>query len=695
MRKLIFMLLSAALTGTSMLPVAYADEGMWTLDNFPSGTVAEKYGAKIDQAWLDHVRLSTIRLSNCTASYVSPDGLILTNHHCAEACLAEHSTKDKSLIETGFLAATRGEEKRCAAQIADTLVAMENITDKVSAAIRGLDDKAANDARKKALTELEQACEQASAKDRKLGAVKCETVELYQGGQYFLYKYKRYSDVRLVFAPESGIAAFGGDPDNFQFPRYCLDMSVLRAYENGKPAKTPNNLRINFSGPAAGDLIFVSGHPGSTDRLLTLAQLKSDRNDTLPQWLLRYSELRGRYVEFSKIDAQAERIVRDPLNTLENSIKVRRKELDALHDDALLARKGEDDAKLQAAAAANAQLREAGVDPWQQLDKALAVQHAILLPYTYIEGAAGFNSRLFRYARTLVRGATERGKPNTDRLREFTEASLPRIEQNLAAPIPVYPELERLTLVFSLERMREWLGPDHPVVRSLLSKDSPDTLAARLISATKLGDPATRMALWKGGAAAVDASDDPMIALAKLVDPDARAVRKRYEDEVEAPTQIASERIARVRFAALGTSVYPDATFTLRLNFGTVQGWNENGSPVEPFTKLQTAFARATGEAPFRIPDSWMKVKDQLDPATPVNFSSNNDIVGGNSGSPVINAHGEIIGLAFDGNIHSISGSYWFDTEKNRMIAVHPAIIREALTKVYGAHELYKELGGR
>jgi hypothetical protein len=694
MRKLIWMLLSAAIIGFATMPPAQADEGMWTYDNFPSRTVADKYGAKIDQAWLDHVRLATIRLSNCTATFVSPDGLILTNHHCAESCLAEHSSKDKSLIETGFLAATRGEEKRCGAQIADTLVGMENITEKVNAAVRGLEDKAANDARKKALTELEQACEQASVADRKSGALKCESVKLYQGGQYFLYKYRRYTDVRLVFAPEAGIAAFGGDPDNFQFPRYCLDMAVLRAYENGKPAKTPNILRINFNGPAKGGLIFVSGHPGSTDRLLTLAQLKSDRNDNLPQWLLRASELRGRYVEFSKLDAQAERIVFDPLRFLENSIKVRRRQLDALHDDALLSRKAADDAKLRAAAAADARPRESGGDPWLQLEQALAVEHVINLPYVYLEAGAGFNSRLFAYARTLVRGAAERGKSNTDRLREFTEASLPRIEQRLAAPVPVYPELERLTLVFSLERMREWLGPDHPVVRRLLSKESPDALAARLVDGTKLGDPAARMSLWTGGAAAVEASTDPMIQIAQLVDPDARAVRKRYEDEVEAPTQLASERIARVRFALLGTSVYPDATFTLRLNFGTVQGWVENGQPVEPFTKLQTAFERATGAPPFRIPDSWMKVKDKLDLATPFDFTSNNDIVGGNSGSPVINAKGEIVGLAFDGNIHSISGSYWFDAEKNRMIAVHPAIIREALTKVYAARELYRELGG-
>jgi hypothetical protein len=320
------------------------------------------------------------------------------------------------------------------------------------------------------------------------------------------------------------------------------------------------------------------------------------------------------------------------------------------------------------------------------------VESGIFLPYMFTELGGGFNSHLFRYARALVRAAAERAKPNMARLREYTDAALPRIEQSLGAPIPIYPELEGITLVFSLERMREWLGPDDPMIRRILAKESPDQLAQRTISGTKLGDPAERLRLWKGGAAAVDASDDPMIQLAKLVDGDARAIRKRYEDEVEAPAQLASEKIARARFATLGTSVYPDATFTLRLNFGTVQGWNENGSPVKPFTRLETAFARATGAYPFNLPESWLKAKDKLELSTPFDFSSNNDIVGGNSGSPVINARGDIIGLAFDGNIHSISGSYWFDTQKNRMISVHTAVIREALTKVYGATELLQEM---
>ena len=665
---------------------AFADEGMWTFDNFPSSTVKQRYGADITSAWLDHVRLSTIRLTNCTASFVSPAGLMLTNHHCVETCLAEMSSKDKSLVDLGFIAASRAAEQRCPAQLADVLVGSEDVTNAVSKATAGLSDTAANDARKRTLTTLEQTCEQASAKTHS-GKLRCQVVTLYQGGQYFLYKYKRYDDIRLVFAPEGDIASFGGDPDNFQFPRWSLDFSVLRAYENDKPAVTPNYLQINFDGPAANQLVFVPGHPGSTARLQTRAQLELQRDLPLPITLMRASELRGRLIQFGTASPAAERIVEAPLNSLQNAIKVRRKELDALDDDALLNSKTEAEQQLRAAA------HISGPDPWHEIESALARERALYLQYTFLEIGAGFNSGLFRDARLLVRGADERAKHNIDRLREFTEASLPLIQRELYARVPVYPELEVLTLSFSLERMREWLGPDDPVVRKLLSKESPEALAARLIAETKLDDADVRKQLWRGGKTAVDASLDPMIEVARAVDIDARAVRKRYEDEVEAPIAAAAERIAAARFKAYGTDVYPDATFTLRLNYGTVQGWIEHGTAVEPFTYLGRAFERATGASPFKIPDSWMRVRAQLDMRTPFCISTNNDIVGGNSGSPLIDADGRIVGLMFDGNIHSIAGHYWFNAANNRAIALHPAIIREALDKVYGAKALLAELG--
>jgi hypothetical protein len=678
-----------------LLPgLALADEGMWTYDNFPATTVLEKYGAQITPQWLDRVRLATVRLSNCTASFVSRDGLILTNHHCVEACLAENSSRDKSLVEQGFVARSREQELRCGTQIADVLVEMQDVTDAVGSATRGLDDRQANDARKKKLTELETACEQAAGADRKRGPLKCESVTLYEGGQYFLYKYHRYTDVRLAFAPEIAIASFGGDPDNFQFPRWNLDMGLLRAYENGKPARIASPLHVDFAGPAAGDLVFVTGHPGSTDRQLTVAQLNLLRDTQLPPSLLRGSELRGRYIQFAKSGAAENRIVQEPLNSLENSIKVRRKQLDALLDGALIAQKQRDESALRARVAATRELAGLG-KPWDDIERASQRSRELYTEYSFLEGGAGFNSRLFRYARVLVRAADERAKRNTDRLREYTDAGLARIEQQLGANVPVYPDLERLTLSFSLERMREWLGPDHAVVRDLLGSESPDTLAAQAVGGTQLGDPAARLALWKGGAAALAASNDPMIRLARSVDATSRAIRKRVEDEVEAPERVATERIARARFALLGTKVYPDATFTLRLNYGTVQGWVENGQPVAPFTRLRTAFDRATGKDPFRIPASWLAVRDKLDMETPFDLSTNNDIVGGNSGSPLVNVKGDIVGLMFDGNIHSISGSYWFDTAKNRSIAVHTAIMREALGKVYGASALLEEISQR
>jgi hypothetical protein len=666
---------------------------MWTFHSPPTELVKQKYGVDLTPEWLEKVRLSTVRLSNCTASFVSPNGLILTNFHCTWACLNENSTKEKSLFEQGFLAGSREQEIRCQTQVADILVAYEDVTEKVNAATRGLDDKAANDARRKTLTQLEQACEQASRKDRKTGPLKCESVNLYAGGQYWLYKYKRYDDVRLVFAPESGIGMFGGDPDNFQFPRWCLDMAVLRAYDsNGRPASTPHFMKINFAGPAEHEPVFVSGHPGSTDRLLTVEQLKVMRDLDLPQALVRGSELRGRYIEFAKRGIEAERITDEPLSSLENSLKVRRKQLDALHDDAMLARKAAEEEALRHKLVPNPELLRAIGDPWGDIARAERIGRTLNLPYTFLENGAGFNSRLFSAARTLVRGAVERSKPSDDRLREFRDTALPRIEQRLAANTPIYPELEQLTLSFSLERMREWLGPDDPTVRELLAHESPDDLARRLIAGSRLADPQVRMALWKGGAAAVDGSNDTMIELARKVDERARAIRKKYEDEVDAVVRAASERIARARFAAYGTSVYPDATFTLRLSYGAVKGWDENGTPVAPFTQLGRLFERATGAEPFAVPQSWLKVKDQLDPATRFNLVTNNDIIGGNSGSPLINARGEIVGLIFDGNIHSIAGSFWFDDRLNRAVAVHPAIMREALAKVYGARQLLAQL---
>jgi Peptidase S46 len=672
---------------------AFGDGGMWTFHDFPRELVQREYGADITAAWLEQVRTATVRLSNCSASFVSANGLILTNHHCAEACLDDHSTAGHNLLQDGFLAGSRAAELKCSTQIADILRETENVTAKVIAALAGLDAKAANQARKKTLTQLEQACEEHS-RHGPFGPLKCESVDLYQGGQYWLYKYRRYDDVRLVFAPERDIAAFGGDPDNFQFPRWCLDMSLLRAYgPDGKPAATPNFLTIRPAGADAGELVFVAGHPGTTARLLTVAQLESLRDVDLPRWLLQGAELRGRYIQFGKSSAEAARIVEDPLSSLENTLKLRRKQLDALLDDRLLQAKRAQEAQLRAKVAADAELATATGDPWSEIAAAQQHEHELYLPYTFLELSAGFNSYLFTYARMLVRAAAERPKISTARLSEYRDAQLPRLQQLLLAPIPVYPQLEELTLSFGLDRMREWLGPDAPIVRQLLVGDSPDSLAARVVEGSRLADPQLRRQLWDGGTAAIAASQDPMIALARAVDAEARAVRKRFEDEVEAPDSAAAEKIARARFRIYGTAEPPDATFTLRLNFGTVQGWHDDDRDIEPFTHLTRLFERATGHEPFRVPDSWLRARGGLDMNTRFNMSTDNDIVGGNSGSPVIDRSGRLVGLIFDGNIHSIAGTYWYDARLNRAVAVDPAIMLEALRKVYGADALLAELG--
>jgi len=687
-RSIVFLLASFA--GLA----AHAEEGMWTFDNPPRAAIKQAYGVEVTDAWLKRLRLATIRLEQgCTASFISRDGLILTNHHCAESCIAQNSTAERDLLAGGFKAANREQELRCQAQAASVLVDMQSITDAVQAAVKGLPDADANKARKKELTRLEQGCEDASKKDARTGPLKCEAVTLYQGGQYWLYKYKRYEDVRLVLAPEAAIASFGGDPDNFQFPRWALDFSMLRAYEAGKPAKIAEPLRFNWSGAAEGDAVFVSGHPGGTDRLLTTSQLKFQRDAFLPLWLLRYSELRGRLIQYGKQSPESLRRSQDDLNTLENSIKVRRKQLDTLHDDVFMAQRASEEAALMAAVAANPELKATAGTAWDDIARAQQTYRNILAPYTFTEGAAGFNSQLYFYARALVRSAAERPKSNTERLREYTDAALPRVEQSLAADTPVYPDLEQVKLTFALERMREWLGPDDQLVRSVLGNESPDSLAAGLVNGTKLADPKVRLALYEGGQSAIDASDDPMIKLAKQVDPVARDMRKQYEDQVEGPTRSGQEAIAKARFATLGTGIYPDATFTLRLSYGAVKGWEEKGKPVAPFTVLQTAFDRATGRDPFRLPQSWLDAAPSIDlKSSRANFITTNDIVGGNSGSPMVNASGEIVGLAFDGNIHSISGSYWFDERQNRTIGVHPQYIRTALEKVYKAGWVLKEL---
>ena len=674
---------------------AVADEGMWTFDNVPQAAIQQQYGVTPTQPWLDKLRRSITRFeSGCTGSFVSPDGLVLTNHHCAMSCLAQLSSTSDNYVDNGFNTTTRSAEKKCPTQILSVLVEMEDVTAKVNSATAGLADAQANETRKQELGRLEAACTDKSKKNRG-GPLACESVTLYQGGQYFLYKYRRFDDVRMVFAPEHAIGAFGGDPDNFNFPRWSLDFSLMRVYEKGKPARTPDYLKWRSEGPQEGEATFIAGHPGSTSRLLTVSQLKFQRDVSVPSYLIRNSELRGRVIQWGKTGEEPTRIVSDYLQSIENSLKVYRGFETALLDDGLFERKSAQERELQEKAATDAKLSATVSKSWADTDAAQQRYRQIYDRYLYLESGAGFNSKLFTYARTLVRGAAERGKSNEQRLREFADSNLPKVSSGLLATTPLYPEFEQVTLSFSLDKLREALGPDDPIVRKLLSSESPESLAAKVIGETRLQDPAVRKALWEGGAAAIASSQDPMIALARDIDSEARAVRKIYEDEVQAPVAAAQERIAKARFAVLGTNTYPDATFTLRLSYGAVKGWVEKGTPVVPFTRVSRLYERATGKDPFRLPQPWLDARGKLDPSTPFCYVTTNDIVGGNSGSPLVDRQGRLVGLAFDGNLHSIAGSFWYDGELNRTVAVHPAIIITALRDVYGAKELANELLGQ
>jgi hypothetical protein len=665
---------------------ARADEGMWTLHDFPAAAVKDAVGAAIDADWLDRVQRSTARLDGgCTGSFASPDGLVLTNNHCTWGCIRDLSTDEKNLSEEGFFAPSAAEEVACPGARISVLMEMEEITEAIHGATAGKSEAEANEARKATLSRLESACEEA-------GELSCESVDLYHGGQYYLYKYKRYDDVRLVFAPELAVAAFGGDPDNFNFPRWDLDMSFLRVYEDGEPAETPNFLPWKAAGAQIGEATFVAGHPGSTDRLLTVAQLEDLRGSNLPQRLILFSELRGRMLQWATTSDDAARQVQQRILGIENAIKVWKNRLASLMDEEQMARKQAAELEIQHAVEADPQLAAAYGSAWSDIERALAVWSTMADRYRFIEGGLGFQGTLYAHAQTLVRGTQERVKPNEERLREYRETALPRVEQRLLADRPVSTEYETLRLAFSLDKLREWLGPDDAVVQMVLGNESPEELAASLLAGTLLADPEFRRGLWEGGPEAVAGSDDPLIALARKVEPAALELRKRYDDEIEALLTQASEKIAKARFAIYGKGAYPDATFTLRVSYGEVQGWLEKGEEVHPFTRIGRAFERATGKDPFRLPESWLENREALDLDTRFNFATNNDIIGGNSGSPVVDAEGRLVGLVFDGNIHSIAGAYWFDETKNRTVSVHVAAILEALRVVYGAERILDEL---
>ncbi|WP_233595995.1 MULTISPECIES: S46 family peptidase [Corallococcus] len=666
---------------------ARADEGMWTFNHFPSDAVAKKYGFKPTQAWLDTVRLGSARLTEgCSGSFVSPDGLVMTNHHCAHNCIAQLSTAKKDLSKDGFVARTPADEPRCPTMEVNRLTDIRDVTKDVQGATQGLQGEAFEDAQRAVFARLETAC--ATRDD-----LRCEVVTLYQGGRYDLYTYERMQDVRLVFAPETAIAAFGGDPDNFEFPRYDLDVSFMRVYRDGKPARTEPYFRWSKGGPKDGAVTFVPGNPGSTSRMNTLAQLAYQRDHSLPENLFWRSELRGRLQEFARRGPEFARMSEERLFELENAIKSMKGGREALVEPAFWAQLSDNERALRAKVGQDAKLQQQYGDAWDASAKAMDTLKTFRRELRMLEQVAGMGSQLFDVAATLVRATEEAGKPNEQRLPEFSEANRPATEQFLFNPAPMYPALEELVLGFYLTRLREDLSPDHPAVKAVLGKDSPEVVAKRAVRGSQLQTVAVRRKLLAGGTAAIAASKDPMVILARTLDGPAREVRKRYENEVAAVLKRNGERIGHARFDLYGTAVAPDATFTPRLSYGSVQGYTANGKQVAPFTTVAGLYMRATGQEPFKLPPSWLRAKAKLPPETPLNFVTSNDIVGGNSGSPILDAQAEIVGLAFDGNIQSLGGDYGFDAAVNRAVAVDSRGIEAALRQVYGAERLLKELG--
>jgi Peptidase S46 len=665
--------------------LASADEGLWTFDAFPSAKVQAAYGFSPTPEWLEHVQLSSVRLARgCSGSFVSEQGLVMTNHHCAHSCVEQLSTGGKDLVKDGFLARTQADEPKCPDVEVNQLVRISDVTARVRAATKGASGDEYEKALRAETARIERECQTSDD-------LRCDVVTLYQGGLHHLYTYRRFQDVRLVFAPELAIAFFGGDPDNFMFPRYDLDVAFLRVYQGGKPARMKDWFRWSSHGAQAGELTFVTGHPGGSSRSLTVAELQYQRDAALPDRLLSLAELRGLLHGFQLLGEEQKRISTAHLFYIENSYKALRGELEALQDAEFFRSKVAAEASLRADIAKEPERGARVLPAFEAVERAEKRLREIRVELNALEHGFRY-SDLFGMARNLVRAAEERPKPNEVRLREYRESNLPFLTQGLFSEAPIYPELEKLLLGHALEKARERLGPDHPAVKKLLGKESPAELAARVVDGTQLRDVAARRKLWEGGAAAVAATPDPLIALALAIDPDARAIRKAFEDEVEAVVKKNHEFIADARFALQGRSNYPDATFTLRLSYGQVKGWKEGTREVPPFTTLAGAYERATGRDPFALPESWLRTKDRLDLGTRFDFTTTNDILGGNSGSPVVNRNAEIVGLAFDGNIHSLGGDYGFDPAKNRAVAVHSDALLEALSKIYGAQRIVDEL---
>jgi hypothetical protein len=668
------------------------DEGMWLFNNPPKAHLKAKYNFEPTDAWLNHLQKSSVRFnSGGSGSFVSANGLVMTNHHVAADALQKMGTKDRNYYRDGFHAKTYAEESKCEAMELNVLMSIEDVTERVNASSKaGAKAEDSFAARRAVISEIEK-----ESLDKT--SLRSDVVTLYQGGAYHLYRFKKYTDVRLVFAPEQQIAFFGGDPDNFEYPRFDLDMAFFRVYENDKPAKIEHFLKWSKAGAKEDELVFVSGHPGKTNRLNTVDELQYFRDIGYPFLLNRLNRWEVLLNAFSGRSEENARQAKEFLFGVQNSRKARVGGLGGLLDPELMARKQAYELKLKEAVAKDAKLADAKT-AWDKVTASEKIRAELIKPYTVLEGAAGFNCEIFGIARTLVRAAEEKPKKNQERLREFRDSALESMELQLFSEEPIYDEYEIVKLADGLSFMASILGYKHPIVVTSLAGKSPQQRAAELVLGSKLKDVNERKRLYKEGAKAITASKDPILLLALAVDAESRKIRKRMELEVEEPKRQAYAEIAKVKFALEGTSTYPDATFTLRLAFGTVKGYEENGKKVPAETYYSGLYERSTehmNKSPFDLPQRWIDKKGKLDMKVPLNFVCTADIIGGNSGSPVVNKDAEVVGLIFDGNIQSLVLDFAFTEEQGRAVSVHSQGMIEALRKVYEATNVADELEGK
>jgi hypothetical protein len=667
-----------------------ADEGMWTLDNPPLKQLKEKYGFEPTPAWLEHIRLASVRINDGgSGSFVSPNGLVLTNHHVALGQLQKVSTPQKNYVADGFYAATLAEELPCPDLELNVLISMENVTAKVMAATKpGMDAVKANDAKKAAIAAIER-------QSLKKSGLRSDVVPLYQGGEYWLYRYKKYTEVKLVFAPEQQAAFYGGDPDNFTYPRHDLDMAVFRAYEKGKPAVVRHYLKWSAKGAADGELVFVSGHPGSTDRLETLAQLQYQREYLYPLRLKLMKRMLDVTKKYASLGMEQARQAARMIFGIENGLKVTSGELDGMKAPGFMEKKAASEAEFRKLVEANPKWKAAYADAWDQITAAIEKEKPRLKESIYrrIPGLS-----LGKIAQQIVQYVAEIRKLDGKRLEGYHDSQLESLRFRLFSPAPIYPGLDEVLIVDGMKQQLEELGPEDPYVKILLDGKMPEEAAKALLAGTKLADPALRRKLVEGGEAAVANCNDPFIVLARKLDPLAREMKKWQEDNIESIVKPAGEKIGQARFAIFGKNAYPDATFTLRLSYGTVRGYPMNGTIAPYKTTFYGLFDRAASfdnKFPFNLPKRVAEARVRIDLSTPLNFVCSGDIIGGNSGSPVINASGEVVGLAFDGNIEFFGGRFIYDDTANRTVSVHSAAIIEALNNIYGAEKLAQEILGK